>query len=465
MAEPEPTPRRRRGRPRKSGGTPLNTPGRGRGGRGRGTPGGFGRGRGNDRLTTPRRSRRIQGASPINQNLPGPTNAPAAASPAAPAQAAVTAPTAAPAQAAVTAPTVAPAPTAAPAPAVATTPAPAPVASPAPVPTPVLAPTPAQASVPTPHQTSPVRTLQQAPSVHPQQLQGSVQQVLAAGGRISTPQAQQNSISNQGQNANQYPASLPSLVLDSSVAGSEHDVQHNVTNRSSWAENSAIQRIQPGADNHFNSLDSLLQDMVGVPFPTPIADFLEAHFKLNKTQQDLLLDLNYNSLENFVVYGALSVYDHVATVGRSYINNKDLALCIFVARVMAGLIHDQAQRSQHNALAVGKLDMTVDLANLPSYPPAIEKFLGKIDHGHVKRAVGRSKRRDVAGEIKHEIRMRLSDPHLGSVVEVRSQSGYIRNLERPDNQSVVSTLGYGPHERHMHQREDSSVEFVGQRKS
>ena len=205
--------------------------------------------------------------------------------------------------------------------------------------------------------------------------------------------------------------------------------------------------------------------MARVPFPSPIVEFHEAHFKLNKAQQDLLLDLNYNSLVNFVVYGALSVYDRVATVGRSYINHKDLAVCMFVSRVMAGLIHDQAQRSQHNALAVGKLDMTVDLANLPSYPPAIEKFLGKIDYGHVKRAVGRSKRRDVAGEIKHEIRMRLSDPHLGSVVEVRSQSGYIRNLERPDNQSVVSTLGYGPHERHMHQRGDSSVEFVGQRKS
>ena len=289
---------------------------------------------------------------------------------------------------------------------------------------------------------------------------------MLGGGQLSTPQNQQNltgSQSHQPTHGRQYPSSLPSLVLDSSVSGPVLNAQHNVTNRTSWGGNSAIQRIQPGADSHFHSLDTLLQDMVGVPFPTPIADFLDANFKLNKDQQDLLLDLNYNSLESFVVYGALSVCDHIATVGRSYINNKDLALCIFVARVMAGLIHDQAQRSQHNVLAVGNIDLTVDLSNLPSYPPAVENFLSKIDAGHVKRAVGRFKRRDVAGEIKHEIQKRLSDPHLGSVIEVRSQSGYIRSLQRPDNNSVVSAFDNGSRQDQASQRGDNSVVFVGQR--
>ena len=65
--------------------------------------------------------------------------------------------------------------------------------------------------------------------------------------------------------------------------------------------------------------------------PKPIVNCLKQHFKFNDERVTLMDKLGYNSLEYFIVHGALSVKDMVATVSSRYINNRELAVVLFVA--------------------------------------------------------------------------------------------------------------------------------------
>ena len=178
---------------------------------------------------------------------------------------------------------------------------------------------------------------------------------------------------------------------------------------------SAIRRLQEGANEQFASLDNLLDGMFE-PIPQPIASFIDNHISLDNTKMELLSNLGYDSLASFVRSGALSVRDMVSLVGRSYIHHKDLALVLFVVKVMASVIHDQAQAQQHNALMVGNSSCTVDLNTLPTDFHGISAFFATINSHKVKSVVYKLKRKDIAGEIKHEISQQISDPHLGSYV-------------------------------------------------
>ena len=126
-----------------------------------------------------------------------------------------------------------------------------------------------------------------------------------------------------------------------------------------------IKCLQEDANDQFASLDDLLDDIFE-PIPGPIAGFITKFFKLDNPKVELLSHLGFDGLARCVRRGALSVRDMVNLVGRSYIQHKNLALVLFVARAMASIIHNQAQAQQHNRLVVGNSSCPVDLHSLPT---------------------------------------------------------------------------------------------------
>ena len=221
-----------------------------------------------------------------------------------------------------------------------------------------------------------------------------------------------------------------------------HPTQLNATpgtplDMGDWSTNSAIQRVQLNEHAHFASLDNLLADMTDA-VPSHIRNFVLNHFKFSESQLDLMAHLGFNTLESFLVYGALSVKDLIATVSRTYINDPHLAVVLFVTKALSVVFHDHAQEQQHNVLVVGRTDCLVDLSKLPIDNHGIAAFVSTIAGHKVRSAVQLLKRKNIGEEIKYKICNKISDPHLGSVVEVRSTSGYIRNLQHPDDVSGVT---------------------------
>ena len=214
----------------------------------------------------------------------------------------------------------------------------------------------------------------------------------------------------------------------------------NNLNDSQWGNVSAIQRVQEEEAGHYATLDGIIDEITDA-IPSPIADCLKKIFRFSHQQVDLMTKLDFCKLESFIIYGALSVRDMVATVSRRFLYEPDLPLLLFVARVLSLVFHTHAQEQQHNILAVGRSDFQVDLKKLPTDSAGIAAFVTSIHGYQYKGAIRTLKRKDVDGEIKHEIQRRTSDPLVGSVVEVRSQSGYIRNLRYPDDVSEVTNPG------------------------
>ena len=142
-------------------------------------------------------------------------------------------------------------------------------------------------------------------------------------------------------------------------------------------DNSAIRRIEDSRVADFATLDDLLADVTEA-MSAPIADCIKLIFKFAPQQIDLMTNLGFCTLESFIVYGALSVRDMVLTVKRRFLYEPDLALALFLARVLALVFHTHAQTQQHNVLAVGRTDSRVDLKSLPTDREGIEAFVSTI---------------------------------------------------------------------------------------
>ena len=132
-------------------------------------------------------------------------------------------------------------------------------------------------------------------------------------------------------------------------------VQIRNLNDSQWGNVSAIQRIQEEEAGHFATLDGLLDEITDAIL-VPIAACLMDHFGFSRKQVDLMEKLGFCKMESFIIYGALSVRDMVATVSRRFLREPDLPLALFVARALSIVFHSHAQEQQHNILAVGKPD-------------------------------------------------------------------------------------------------------------
>ena len=73
---------------------------------------------------------------------------------------------------------------------------------------------------------------------------------------------------------------------------------HNV-NPSFIGDNSAINRLQYGAEDQFASLDDLLADLTDT-MPDALSAFLVTNFKVDQVKLDLINNLGYLSLSSYV---------------------------------------------------------------------------------------------------------------------------------------------------------------------
>ena len=79
----------------------------------------------------------------------------------------------------------------------------------------------------------------------------------------------------------------------------------------------------------------------------------------------MLTYLEFNCLDSFLVYRALSVGDFAATNGNRYIHHSDLAIILLDVRIYGAVFHIYAQEQQHNVLVVGQTGYKIDLSKLP----------------------------------------------------------------------------------------------------
>ena len=89
-------------------------------------------------------------------------------------------------------------------------------------------------------------------------------------------------------------------------------------------------------------------------------------------------------------------------------------------------------------LAAASPDAHVHLDLLPVVDPMLTTFVTSIDGYQFRSAVQTLQRKRIHEEIKYEIRKRCDDPLVGSVVEIKSTSGYIREIRPRDDFSEIS---------------------------
>ena len=89
-------------------------------------------------------------------------------------------------------------------------------------------------------------------------------------------------------------------------------------------------------------------------------------------------------------------------------------------------------------LAAATPNAQVDLDLLPVVDPTLTTFVDSIDGYQYRSVIQILQRKRVHEEIKYEIRKRCDDPLVGSVVEIKSTSGYIREIRKKDDVSEIS---------------------------
>ena len=80
---------------------------------------------------------------------------------------------------------------------------------------------------------------------------------------------------------------------------------HNA-NPSFTGDNSAINRLQSGAEDQFASLDDLLADLTDT-MPEALSEFLVTNFKVDQVKLDLINNLGYLSLSSYVSQGSCTI--------------------------------------------------------------------------------------------------------------------------------------------------------------